>query len=135
MSRGSCSVRACPSYFMKRVNYNNRRFVARSSTANGEVNSATVFHYRQQDEVVWATYEGGTIRFGTLVAIADAQGHLEMRYQHVNARGELMTGECQTVPEVLADGRLRLHERWRWTSGDRSAGESVVEEIDARQSL
>lgn len=116
---------------MSRVNYHDRRFIARSGSANGEVDSATVFHYRQQDDVVWATYQGGAIRFGTLVAVADGQGRLEMRYQHVNARGELMTGECQSVPEVLADGRLRLHERWRWTSGDRSAGESVIEEIDS----
>jgi hypothetical protein len=52
-----------------------------------------------------------------------------MRYQHVNARGELMTGQCRSTPEVLPDGRLRLRESWQWTSGDGTSGESVVEEI------
>jgi len=39
-----------------------------------------------------------------------------------------MTGVCRTTPEQLPDGRLRLHETWHWTSGDGSAGSSVLEE-------
>ena len=71
------------------------------------------------------------MRLGTLVATVDAAGGLDMRYAHVNAAGVLMTGTCRSTPDVLADGRLRLHERWRWTSGDRTAGTSVVEEVEA----
>ena len=52
-----------------------------------------------------------------------------MRYHHVNAAGELMTGVCRSTPELLPDGRVRLHERWQWTSGDGSSGESVIEEV------
>jgi hypothetical protein len=52
-----------------------------------------------------------------------------MRYHPVNDAGELMTGRCRSTPELLPDGRLRLHERWQWTSGDGSEGESVVEEV------
>jgi hypothetical protein len=111
------------------INYNGRRFVGVANSANGEVSSRTVFHYRQQDDVVWATYEGGGVRFGTLVATVDRAGQLDMRYSHVNASGELMTGTCQSKPEVLLDGRLRLHECWQWTSGDKSRGESIVEEV------
>ena len=114
---------------MKGPDYNNRFFAPVSNTENGEVDSSTVFHYRQAGDIVWATYEGGDIRFGTLIATADEAGRLDMRYSHVNRRGELMTGRCESTPEVLPDGRLRLRERWRWTSGDGSGGESVVEEI------
>ena len=114
---------------MPPIDYDDRRFRAVETTANGEVGDGTVFHYRQRGDVVWATYEGGGVRFGTLVAAVNGAGGLDMRYSHVNASGELMTGECRSTPEVLGDGRLRLHERWRWTSGDRSEGESVVEEI------
>lgn len=111
------------------INYDNRIFIARENSASGEVNSDTRFYYHQQGDIVWATYAGGGVAFGTLVAAVDASGRLDMRYSHVNARGELMTGVCRTTPEVLPDGRLRLHERWRWTCGDESAGESVVEEV------
>jgi hypothetical protein len=52
-----------------------------------------------------------------------------MRYHHVNTSGELMTGVCVSTPEVLPTGKVRLHEKWQWTSGDQSKGESIIEEI------
>jgi hypothetical protein len=33
------------------------------------------------------------------------------------------------MPRIDYDGRLRLHERWQWTSGDGASGESVIEEV------
>jgi hypothetical protein len=52
-----------------------------------------------------------------------------MSEQHLNRRSEWMTGQCRSTPTVLADGRYRVNESWQWTSGDCSAGESVIEEI------
>ena len=112
-----------------RINYDNRRFASVSNSDNGEVGSATVFHYRHEGDVVWATYRGGAIVFGSLIAKVDERDCLEMRYQHLNSAGELMTGKCRSTPEVLPDGRLRLREVWQWTSGDFSRGESIIEEV------
>jgi hypothetical protein len=114
---------------MASIHYNGRTFRSVNNSANGEVNGETLFHYHQQGQIVWATYQGGAIQWGTLIAQVDANGGLEMRYQHINTSGHLMTGECHSTPEILPDGRLRLHEKWLWTSGDRSAGESTVEEM------
>lgn len=113
------------------IDYDNRTFRSISNAASGEVGAETRFHYRQEGEIVSAVYSGGAIRHGTLIAIAAPDGTLDMRYQHVNTEGRLMTGTCVSTPEVLPDGRLRLHERWQWTSGDRSSGESVIEEVEA----
>jgi hypothetical protein len=66
----------------------------------------------------WATYAGGVIRNGMLTGIVDGAGALDFRYVHVDRHGAIMTGECRSMPEHLADGRIRLHERWRWTSGN-----------------
>ncbi len=112
-----------------KINYDGRRFRPAENSETGEVGSDTVFSYAQEGDAVRAAYEGGGVRSGTLIATADDEGRLDARYQHVNAAGELMTGECRTTPEMLPDGRLRLYEEWRWTSGDRSSGTSVVEEI------
>ncbi len=114
---------------MSTINYHDRYFAPVSNSANGEVSAATVFHYRQRGRIVWATYEGAEILFGTLVATVAYDGALDMRYQHVNLQGELMTGRCRSTPQLLMDGRLRLHESWQWTSGDESEGSSIVEEI------
>ena len=111
------------------IDYDGRRFRSVENGGTGEVGPETVFRYGQDGDVVHATYEGGDIRSGVLIATADAEGNLDARYAHVNLSGKLMTGECRTTPERLPDGRLRLHEEWRWTSGDRSSGRSVVEEI------
>ena len=112
-----------------RINYNNRTFRSVSSSERGEVDAETVFRYHQDGPVVWAEYSGGRIVRGQLVAVCGDDGALDIRYQHVNSFGELMTGICSSTPKVLHDGRLRLHEKWQWTSGDMSAGESVVEEV------
>jgi len=114
---------------MNTINYDNRKFRSVDNTANGEVSGKTLFHYHQENNIIWATYEGGSIHFGTLVAKVHDDNHLDMRYSHVNTNGKLMTGKCHSTPEVLSDGRLRLHEQWQWTSGDQSKGTSIIEEI------
>ncbi|MCO6509658.1 MAG: hypothetical protein J5I65_02600 [Aridibacter famidurans] len=111
------------------VDYNGRVFKAIENSSSGEVSGDTVFRYFQGEKVVWAEYGGGEIVRGFLIATVLEDGKLDARYQHVNRSGEIMTGVCSTTPEVLADGRLRLHEKWQWTSGDGSAGESVLEEV------
>ncbi len=112
-----------------KFDYNNKRFSLVSNSNTGEVSSETVFHYHQSGDLVWAEYEGGEIVHGTLIAKCDENGCLDMRYQHLNLHGELMTGVCSSKPEILDDGRIRLHEKWYWTSGDLSESESIIEEI------
>jgi hypothetical protein len=111
------------------VSYDGRVFRTVVNAETGDVTTETLFTYHQHGKIVWATYEGGGVTFGTLVALAASDGRLDMRYQHVSSKGELMTGVCRSVPEVLSDGRLRVHETWRWTCGDHSSGTSVIEEV------
>ena len=112
-----------------KINYDKRIFKSVSNSETGEVSSETTFHYRQKDDYVWAEYSGGEIVFGTLIAKVLNDNSLEMRYQHLNKQGKLMTGKCVSTPEIMPNGKIRLHEKWQWTSGDLSKGESVIEEI------
>ncbi|MCH9650184.1 MAG: n-acetylglutamate synthase [Deltaproteobacteria bacterium] len=114
---------------MARIHYGGKTFRSASNSTSGEVSGETLFHYHQEDDLVWATYSGGAIRFGNLVAKVLEGDVLDMRYQHLNRQGELKTGICRSTPQLLADGRIRLHEEWRWTSGDQSTGESTLEEV------
>jgi hypothetical protein len=111
------------------INYHDRRFRPVSNTENGETSAETVFHYRQVGNILTSVYSGGRIRHGHLIGLVDAQGRIDMRYHQVNDRDELMTGICHSTPEVLANGKVRLHEEWQWTSGDKSRGSSVLEEL------
>ncbi len=109
--------------------YDGRRFAGVVNYDDGDLDRNTRFLYRQKGDVVWLTYEGGGIACGTGVARVDAAGALDMRFQHVNTRGEFTTGSCRTRREVLPDGRWRLYECWRCEGGG-PAGESVVEELE-----
>ncbi len=111
------------------INYNNRVFKAVSNSDNGEISEETLFHYKQDGNIVEAAYSGGSVVKGSLIAKVNDQGNLDMRYQHINNNGEIMTGKCLSTPELLSDGRLRLHEIWEWTSGDYTKGESIIEEV------
>lgn len=111
------------------INYHDKVFRSLSNSKSGEVNEETRFHYQQSGRIVTATYQGGVIQQGQLIALMNETGGLDMRYQHVNDKGEIMTGKCISTPQVLNNGKLRLHERWQWTSGDHSSGTSVVEEV------
>ena len=111
-----------------KMNYHNKIFRPISNTVNGETSEQTVFHYKQMGQILTAEYAGGQIQKGHLIGLIDELGNIDMRYHQVNVKGELMTGTCQSTPEILPNGKIRLHERWEWTSGDKSLGTSVIEE-------
>jgi hypothetical protein len=113
------------------VKYNLEGKIFRSvrNTENGEVGSGTLFYYSQKDKVVSAQYGGGSIANGHLIALVLPNGQLDMRYHHLNNKGEFMLGKCLSTPELLPDGRLKFKESWQWLSGDMSSGYSEIEEI------
>ena len=111
------------------INYHNKRFVSIENTSNGEVSIKTFFDYRQEGQIVTATYSGGQIIQGMLIGLVKVDGSLEFRYNHVNRNNELRGGLCRSTPEILPDGRIRLHENWTWMDIERTAGSSIVEEV------
>lgn len=111
------------------INYNNRKFKVISSSENGETSVDTIFHYQQKGAFITATYCGGQIIEGHLIATADESGKLDIRYHQISKTGMLMTGICRSIPEIMPNGKIRLYEAWQWTAGDYSAGCSIIEEI------
>jgi hypothetical protein len=110
-----------------------RRFVA-VVNGSGEVGAETVFTYHEDTAAgtVWADYAGGVIVRGHLMGhrgrSPDGSDTLDFRYVQIKADGTTSSGRCESVIEMLTDGRLRLHETWAWESRDGS-GTSTVEEL------
>ncbi len=113
---------------MGMINYDGKIFNPVSNSENGEVDLTMQFLYKQSGNIVSCSYSGGRILSGHLIALVDEKGCLDMRYHQVNSQGEIMTGTCRSTPEIMANGKIRLHEKWQWTAGDYSEGESVLEE-------
>ena len=107
-----------------------RTFAGVSNDPAGDVGSETRFQYHEEsDGVVWARYEGGTVRLGHLVGRRDGDG-LDFRYSHVTTSGTTANGHCRSRIVVPAAGPLELHEEWEWESQPGS-GTSLVREIAA----
>ncbi|MBN3581663.1 n-acetylglutamate synthase [Algoriphagus aestuarii] len=111
------------------MNYNGKVFRPISNTENGETSEETLFHYQQEGKILSCEYKGGKIVMGHLIGIVSESGEIDMRYHQVNSSGELMTGVCKSIPEIMENGKIRLYETWQWTSGDGSKGESILEEL------
>lgn len=111
------------------INFNNKVFRPISNSENGETSAETVFLYKQEGKILTSEYSGGKIKKGLLLGLVDDNGQIEMRYQQINDQNEFMTGICTSIPEIMSNGKIRLHESWQWTSGDKSKGNSIIEEI------
>ncbi|TDL35461.1 n-acetylglutamate synthase [Jeotgalibacillus sp. S-D1] len=111
------------------MHYDGRIFIAKSNSQNGEVSSDTCFYYKQQNNILSAHYRGGEILEGSLIGLVHEDGSLVFRYNHINKLNELRGGECRSTPELLADGRIRLHENWKWHDQEKTEGTSMIEEV------
>lgn len=111
------------------MNYNNRKFRATLNSENGAITPDLIFHYKQTDHILTCTYHGSKILEGHLIGIVDGKGNIQMSYHQINKNGTLMTGTCNSTPAMLPNGKIRLHEEWQWTTGDKSKGKSILEEI------
>jgi hypothetical protein len=110
------------------INYNNKTFRSISNTENGETSDDTIFSYKQVGNILTSEYSGGKIIKGHLIGLVDNFGNIEMHYHQINNIGVLMAGICNSRPEILPNGKIRLYESWEWTTGDKSKGQSIIEE-------
>ncbi|MFF4327983.1 hypothetical protein ACFYZT_15865 [Streptomyces sp. NPDC001591] len=108
------------------IDYDGRRF-RNTGYAPGE--SAPVGHYRHEGDLLWARFDGGPVRRGALSGLVNADGTLEFTYTMVLDDGEVVAGRCWSTPEILADGRIRLNERWERYGERANSGESALEEV------
>jgi len=114
-----------------KYNLDGKIFCSTSNSTNGEVGAETRFFYQHKGDVVSAEYSGGSIISGHLIAKLLPNGQLDMRYHHLNDKGELMLGKCLSSPTLLPDGKLQFTENWQWLSGDMSSGVSTIVEVEA----
>ncbi len=114
---------------MAKINYHGRKFSGVSNTPNGQVSGDTIFSYFQYANKLIATYQGGSILDGHLVGHVAEDNSLAFVYHHVDVDGVLKSGHCHSKPEILEDGRIRLHETWVWSFGGDGEGSSIIEEI------
>jgi hypothetical protein len=108
--------------------YDGKRFrsSAVETASGGEV---PIGHYHQTGDLVWAEFSGGKVRRGSLVGTCAGDGVLTLAYCQVLTTGEVISGECRSIPERLSDGRIRLREEWLRHGSAGGSGVSYIEEL------
>ncbi|NRF37736.1 hypothetical protein [Pedobacter foliorum] len=114
---------------MNKFDFNNKRFVLIQNSNNGEVNTETIFNYKQDDSLVTAEYSGGTIRYGKI--IAELKGdQLNMLYQCLTTDNQLKAGKALAQIVITQNGKMKLSLNWEWLTNGNDKGESEYIEID-----
>jgi hypothetical protein len=108
------------------IDYNGRRF---GPVGEGGAESARVAAYRQEGDLLWGRFTGGTARRGSLTGVVEPDGRLRFVYGMVLTDGRIITGSCTSVPTVLDDGRVRLTESWERYGEHADRGTSYLEEL------
>jgi hypothetical protein len=107
-----------------RPDYDGRRFRKTDDPEDGPV--AT---YRQDGDLVWAEFDGGRVRRGTVTGICRPDGSLLLGYTMVLDGGEVISGRTVNTPEFAEDGRLRLREDWERFGEHAETGTDYLEEV------
>ena len=112
----------------RNINYNGKRFAVLENSENGALGPSTIFEYQQKGNIIHCTYQGEQIVYGHLLGVVNEVNTISLTYHQVDWEGKIRTGICTSTPEIMKNGKIRLHESWQWTSGDRSKGNSILEE-------
>jgi hypothetical protein len=108
------------------INYDGKRF---RKVLKDPADDAPTALYRQRGDLVWAEFAGGDVRRGSLAGTRDADGVISFSYSMVLDDGRVVSGHSVNTPEVLDDGRIRLHERWERYGAHADSGISSIEEV------
>ena len=114
---------------MKKFDFNNKRFALIQNSDNGQVNTETIFNYKQDDNLVTADYFGGSIKYGKIIAeLKDDQ--LNMLYQCFTTDHQLKAGKALAQIELTENGKIKLSLNWQWLTDRNDKGISEYIEID-----
>lgn len=109
------------------LDLNGLRMHVSATGAAGVVNSDTRLQIVQKGSRVVARYAGGQVTRGCLSGrLTDSE--LTFRYLQAEAAGQLHSGYSTCTVERLGTGRIRIVERFTWTSRP-GTGTNVFDEL------
>lgn len=109
---------------MSEYDFNNKTFFLMENSENGQVNSATIFDYKQQGNLVTADYQGGSILYGKIIAVLEGN-YLNMLYQCVTMESKLMSGKAKAQISLNENNKIKLVLNWEWLDDGKEKGISI----------
>lgn len=118
---------------MAPINFDNKIFSLVQNSDKGQVDSETIFEYKQDGDLVTADYFGGAIKYGKIIAQLEGD-KLNMLYQCLTTSNELKAGKATAKITFTDNGKLKLSLDWEWLSNKDEKGHSVYVEIENKSS-
>ncbi|MFZ4798032.1 MAG: n-acetylglutamate synthase [Bacteroidia bacterium] len=109
---------------MSEINFNNKTFYLLENSENGQVNSETIFEYKQEGNLVTAEYYGGNFLYGKIIAVLEGN-YLNMLYQCVTKESEMMAGKAKALISFNEYNKIKLALNWEWLGDEKAKGTSV----------
>lgn len=113
---------------MTKINFDNKKFVLIENSKYGTADSNTVFKYSQNEDVVTANYQGGTIKTGNIIARLEGR-QLYMVYQCLTVDNDLKSGKATADITFTEDNKIKLILQWEWLKVSGHSGKSEYIEI------
>jgi hypothetical protein len=114
---------------MNKFDFNNKRFALIENSDNGQVNTETIFNYKQENNLVTADYFGGTITYGKIIAELK-DNELNMLYQCLTTDNQLKAGKAIAQIGLTENGKIKLSLNWEWLTNGNDKGKSEYIEIE-----
>ena len=109
-------------------NFNNKKLrITLIEGPDTEVNEETIFHFHQENNLIWAEYSGGKVKLGRLIGIVDGE-NLKHSYVQINLNDEINSGEGNSLIKLNNEKKLQIVEEWEWKSQE-GKGKSVMTEL------
>jgi adenine specific DNA methylase Mod len=109
---------------MSTINFNNKIFYLKSNSNHGTSNADTIFHYQQKESLVTANFSGGSVQFGTIIAIHHGD-YLDMIYQMLTTANELKSGKAIAKISIDNNEKIQLDLNWEWLVSSEIKGTSI----------
>jgi GNAT superfamily N-acetyltransferase len=111
-----------------KFNFHKKQFkVVINDGVDVEVTTETVFHFYQNEALIYAEYKGGKVKYGEIFGLVENET-VHFYYSQTNLEGGKNQGSSTDEIKVLESGKLQLIDRWEWKNKS-GEGLCIMEEM------
>lgn len=95
-------------------NFHKKQFaVIKNDGVDVEVTTETIFNFYQNEELIYAEYKGGKVKYGEIFGLIEKET-VHFYYSQTNFEGGKNQGSSKDEIKVLPNHKLQLIDRWEW---------------------
>jgi GNAT superfamily N-acetyltransferase len=95
-------------------NFHKKQFkVIKNDGIDVEVTTETIFNFYQNEELIYAEYKGGKVKYGEIFGLVE-NNTVHFYYSQVNFEGVKNQGSSTDEIKVLDNNKLQLIDKWEW---------------------